>query len=124
MDIIFLHDLRVDCVIGVWAWERRITQRVLIDVDMAFDITAAAASDALDDTLSYKDVSQRITALATEGQFQLVETLAERVAELLLGDFGVPWCRVRVNKKGAVSAAGDVGVLIERGERTGPGATR
>lgn len=115
MDIIFLHDLRIDCVIGVFEWERRITQRVHVDVDMGFDITAAAASDALEDTLSYKDVAKRVTTLAREGQFNLVETMAERIASMLLDEFGVMWCRVRVNKKGAVSSAADVGVLIERG---------
>lgn len=120
MDIIFLHDLRVECVIGVWEWERRITQRVHIDVDMGFDIRPAAASDKLDDTLSYKDVAKRITYLAQEGKFNLVETMAERIAAVLLDEFGVRWCRVRVNKKGAVSSASDVGVLIERGT---PGAT-
>ena len=119
MDIIFLHDLRIDCVIGVWEWERRITQRVHVDVDMAFDISAAAASDTLADTLSYKDVSKRITALAQEGKFNLVETMAARIAAMLQEEFGVPWCRVRVNKKGAVSNATDVGVLIERGQRDG-----
>ncbi len=117
MDIIFLHDLRVDCVIGVWEWERRITQRVHVDVDMGFDIAAAAASDALNDTLSYKDVAKAITTLAQEGKFNLVETLAERIAALLRDEFDVAWCRVRVNKKGAVTGATDVGVLIERGER-------
>ncbi len=117
MDIIFLHDLRIDCVIGVFEWERRITQRVHVDLDMAFDIAAAAASDALEDTLSYKDVAKRITALVQEGKFNLVETMAERIAAVLADEFGVSWCRVRVNKKGAVSGAADVGVLIERGAR-------
>jgi dihydroneopterin aldolase len=118
LDIIFLHGLKIDCVIGVWEWERRITQPVFIDIDMGWDISAAAASDQLEETLSYKDVSIQVTELVQEGKYNLVETMAEKIASLLLDDFKVPWCRVRVNKKGAVSSANDVGVLIERGSQT------
>ena len=103
-------------MIGVWEWERAITQTVFIDVDMAWDTRVPGESDQLDDTLSYKDVAKRITAVAKEGRFQLVEALAENIAAVLLGEFRVPWCRVRVNKRGAVSSAGDVGVVIERGD--------
>ncbi len=117
MDIIFLHDLKVDCVIGVWEWERKITQSVYIDLDMAWDIGPAAHSDQLEDTLSYKDVAKRVTQLAQEGKFNLVETMAGQVATVLLEEFGVPWCRVRINKKGAVSSARDVGVIVERGQK-------
>jgi dihydroneopterin aldolase len=117
MDIIFLHGLRVECVIGCWEWERRITQTVLIDLDMGWDIAPATASDGIDDTLNYKEVSRRVTAVAQEGRFRLVETMAERVAAVLADEFRVPWCRVRVNKRGALSAARDVGVEIERGVR-------
>jgi len=115
MDIIFLHGLKIDCVIGVWEWERRINQKVYIDLDMAWDVSHPARSDQLEDTLSYKDVAKQVTELVKEGQFNLVETMAEQVAALVLEEFGSPWCRVRVNKKGAVSGAEDVGVLIERG---------
>ncbi len=114
MDIIYLHDLAVDCVIGAWDWEREITQTVYIDLDMAWDIQAAGASDDLDDTLSYKDVSKAVSALVIERQFKLVEAMAEDIAALLLDQFKVPWCRVRINKKGAVRDAQDVGVIIER----------
>lgn len=120
MDTIFLHDLKVDCVIGVWEWERRITQRVHIDLDMAWDTARAARSDQLEDTLSYKDVAQRVSEVVREGEFNLVEAMAGRIAETLIEEFGLPWCRVRVNKKGAVSSATDVGVIIERGSREEP----
>ncbi len=120
MDIIYLHGLKVDCVIGVWEWERRLRQVVTIDLDMGFDISAAAASDALEDTLSYKEVSKRVAAFARASEFTLVETLAERIAGLLLSEFPLRWCRVRVNKFGAVRGAGDVGVVIERGEKAPP----
>ncbi len=115
MDIIFLHGLKVECVVGVWEWERRIRQSVYIDLDMGYSIEQAARSDDLADTLSYKDVAQRVTELVQEGKFQLVERMAEQVAGLLREEFGVRWCRVRINKRGAVSSAQDVGVLIERG---------
>ncbi|MEA3292008.1 MAG: dihydroneopterin aldolase [Pseudomonadota bacterium] len=116
MDIIYLHGLEVGCVIGVWEWERKITQTVIIDLDMARDIRPAAASDLLEDTLSYKDISKRVSAFVGDSAFNLVETMAERIADILLGEFGVPWCRVKINKRGAVRGAGDVGVVIERGE--------
>lgn len=115
MDIIYLHDLKVDCVIGVWDWERKIKQTITIDLDMGFDIRRAAASDALEDTLSYKDVSKRVEAFVKGSAFQLVEKLAEEIAVILLNEFEIKWCRVKINKFGAVRGAGDVGVLIERG---------
>ncbi len=117
MDIIYLHGLKVDCVIGVWEWERRIRQTIRLDLDMGFDITKAAQSDALEDTLSYKDVAKRVTAFVGASEYTLVEKLAGEVADLLLGEFPVQWCRVRVNKFGAVRGAGDVGVVIERGDK-------
>lgn len=117
MDTIFLHGLRIDCVIGVWEWERRITQAVYIDVDLGADIGDAARSDRLEDTVSYKDIAVRITEIAQQGRFHLVESLAEQVARSMMEEFSAPWCRIRVNKKGAVSGAGDVGVIIERGGR-------
>jgi len=117
VDIIFLKDLKAHCVIGVWDWERRIRQRVSIDLEMAADIRRAAASDRLEDTLSYKDVAKRVTAFAEDSEFQLIETLAERIAALLLEEFGVPWCRVRLDKGGAVRGSRSVGVVIERGSR-------
>jgi len=117
VDIIFLHGLKVECVIGIWEWERCITQQLIFDLDIGFDTAAAAASGEIRDTLSYRDVAKRVTAYTIETQATLVETLAEGVAEILLKEFGAPWCRVQVNKRGAVTGAGDVGVVIERGSR-------
>jgi dihydroneopterin aldolase len=116
MDIIFLRDLHIDTVIGIYEWERRIRQTVSLDLEMAADIRKAAASDAIEDTLNYKAVAKRVISFVEEGRFQLVETLAERVAELVLDEFDVPWLRVRLNKTGAVRGARDVGVIIERGQ--------
>ncbi len=115
MDIIYLHDLEIETVIGIYDWEREIRQTIVLDLDMTADIQKAAASDAIDDTLNYKAVSKRLIQFVGTSRFQLVETLAEEVANILLNEFGIPWVRVRVNKKGAVRYAGDVGVIIERG---------
>jgi len=117
MDIIYLHDLRIDTVIGVFDWERRVRQTVILDLEMAADIRRAAVSDNLADTLNYKAVAKRLIEFVEHSEFQLVETLAEKVAELVLQEFAVPWLRLRVNKQGAVRGARDVGVIIERGER-------
>ena len=118
MDIIYLHDLRIDTVIGVFDWERQVRQTVILDLEMAADIRRAAARDDLTDTLNYKAVAKRLIEFVGNSEFQLVETLAERVAELMLNEFGVPWLRLRVNKQGAVRGARDVGVIIERGVRS------
>ena len=83
MDIIYLHGLKVNCVIGVWEWERQIRQTITLDLDMGFDISRAAASDDLQDTLSYKDVAKRVTEFVGESEFALVEKLAEEVATIL-----------------------------------------
>ncbi|CAK0779517.1 dihydroneopterin aldolase [Gammaproteobacteria bacterium] len=115
MDIIFLHDLRIETIIGVFDWERQVRQTVVIDLDMAADIRRAAATDCIDDALDYKAVAKRLIAFVEGSEFQLVETLAERIAAILLMEFSIGWVRVRVNKQGAVRGAKDVGVIIERG---------
>jgi len=114
MDTIFLTDLRVDTVVGIWEWERKIRQTVSIDLEMGFDIRPAAASDSIDDTLNYKLVAKRITKFVSDSDFQLVETMAERIAGIILDEFEVGWVQVRVNKPGAIRGARDVGVLIRR----------
>jgi len=116
-DIIFLRDLRIDTIIGIYAWERAIKQTVVVDLEMATDIRRAAASDAIDDTLNYKAVAKRVIEFVGNSEFQLVETLSERIADIVLSEFAVPWVRVTLNKQGAVRGARDVGVVIERGTR-------
>ena len=117
MDIIFISEMKIDTVIGIWDWERKIRQTVVIDLEMAADIRKAAASDSVDDTLNYKLVAKRVQEFVGESEFQLVETLAEKIAAIINDEFAVPWVRVRVNKPGAIRGARDVGVMIERGER-------
>jgi len=117
MDIVYIHDLRIETVIGIFDWERRVKQTVSLDVEMAADIRRAAGSDSIEDALDYKAVSKRLIEFVGAAEFQLVETLAERIGAILQEEFKVPWLRLRINKKGAVRHARDVGVVIERGER-------
>jgi dihydroneopterin aldolase len=117
MDKIFLDELKVDTVIGIWEWERRIRQTVVIDIEMSADIAKAAATDDVVDTLNYKSVAKRVQSFVSESSFQLVETLAERIAAIIRDEFDVAWVKVRVNKPGAIRGSKAVGVLIERGDR-------
>ena len=117
MDIIYISQLRVETVIGVYEWERHIRQVVLLDLEMATDVARAAATDNIADALNYKAVAKRVAAFVEGTRFQLVETLAERVAERVLDEFGVPWVRLRVCKEGALRGVKEVGVLIEQGRR-------
>jgi dihydroneopterin aldolase len=117
MDIVFLRDLRIDAVIGIYDWERRVRQTLVFDIEMGADVARAAASDRIEDTLNYKAVAKRLTEFVGDSEFELVETLAERCAQIIREEFGVPWLRLTLNKRGAVRGATDVGVIIERGER-------
>lgn len=117
MDIIFLRELTVETVIGIYDWEREIKQAVVFDLEMATDIRKAAQTDHIDDTLDYKAVAKRVISFVENSSFQLVETLAERVAEIVLSEFEVPWVKLTLNKAGAINGAKGVGVIIERGVR-------
>ncbi|HEC15167.1 MAG TPA: dihydroneopterin aldolase [Sedimenticola sp.] len=117
MDIVFLRGLRIDTVIGIYDWERRIRQTVVLDLEMAADVGRAAATDSIEDALDYKAVAKRMIEFVEQSEFQLVETLAEHCARIVRDEFGVPWLRLTLNKAGAVRGASDVGVVIERGGR-------
>ncbi|MDX1481778.1 MAG: dihydroneopterin aldolase [Woeseiaceae bacterium] len=114
MDKIYLTGLQIETIVGIWDWERQIPQTVVIDLEMGADIARAAKTDDIEDTLNYKQVAKRVQALVEEGRFQLVETMAESVAQVILDEFDVSWVQVRVNKPGAIRGARDVGVIIER----------
>ncbi|MES2919178.1 MAG: dihydroneopterin aldolase [Pseudomonadota bacterium] len=118
MDIVYIRDLKIDTVIGIFDWERRIRQTISLDLEMAFDIRPAAASDNIADALDYKAVAKRLIGFVESAEFLLVETLAEQVAAIVREEFGVRWLRLRLSKPGALRGAQDVGVVIERGERT------
>jgi 7,8-dihydroneopterin aldolase/epimerase/oxygenase len=116
-DIIYVRELRVGAVIGVYEWEQRIKQTICLDLEMAADIRKAAASDAIEDTLNYKAVAERVSGYVEESRFNLIETLAERVCAILLEEFRIPWAKVTVGKPGAAQGSREVGVVIERGNR-------
>lgn len=118
MDQVFINGLTLEAVIGVYDWERIAPQRLILDLEMGWDIRHAAADDDLTRTLDYAQISQRIGEFAEASRFQLVETFADRLAALIMQEFQVPWLRLRLTKPGAVpEALGGVGVLIERGSR-------
>ena len=117
MDIVFIEDLRINTVIGIYDWERRVRQTLSFDIEMAFDNTVPAASDDIALTLNYKDVSKRLIGYVSESSFGLVETLAERCVAIIREEFGVGWVRLKLSKPGAVRGAKAVGVRIERGTR-------
>ena len=117
MDIVYIRELKIETVIGIYDWEREIKQLVSLDIEMAHDIAQAAASDNITYALDYHSVSKRMIEYVGASEFLLIETMAERCAEIIIEEFSVPWLRLRVSKPGAISAARDVGVQIERGER-------
>lgn len=113
-DKIFLTALSTECIVGIWDWERKVKQTVVVDLEMACDVRKAALSDNIEDTVDYKQVSKRLLTFISESQFQLVETLTERIARIIVTEFAVPWVRVRLNKQGAIRNSRDVGIVIER----------
>jgi dihydroneopterin aldolase len=113
-DRIFLHGLTADCIIGFVDWERRVRQTVVVDLEMPVDCRHAAVRDEVADTLDYKKVAKRALEFIGASEFKLVETLAHRLALLVLEEFGVEWVRISLNKPGAIRNSRDVGVVIER----------
>ncbi len=116
-DTIFLRDLEMDATIGVYEWEKRIRQKVCINLEMATDITPAATSHSIDDTLDYKAVAKRIVQFVEASHYELIESLIEKVAAMLIQEFDIPWLRITISKPRAVRGARDVGITIERGKR-------
>lgn len=114
VDRIFLRGLEIECLIGFMDWERRVKQTVTLDVELPVDCRHAARTDTVADTLDYKTVAKRIIAFVESTQYQLVESLAEQTAQLVLQEFGVAWIRLSISKPGAIRGSRDVGVTIER----------
>ena len=117
MDIVFIEELRIDTIVGIYAWERAMKQTVQLDLQMASDNQRAASSDAIEDALNYKAVAKRLIEFVEQSEFQLIETLAERCAEIVQQEFAVSWLQLRASKPAAVRGSKSVGVLIERGEK-------
>ena len=113
-DRIFLRDLRTETIIGIFDWERKVRQTISFDLEFPGDVRRAAKSDRIEDTMNYKSVAKKVLAFVEATDCRLVETLAERVAEMILKEFPVAWVKVTLNKPGAVRGSRDVGVVIER----------
>ena len=117
MDIIYINDLRIETIIGIYGWERKTRQTVVLDIEMGTDILKASKTENVEDTLNYKLVAERLFEFVGESEFELVETLAERISDILLNEFNVPWLRLKLNKQGALKGVRDVGVIIVRGNK-------
>ena len=115
MDIVYIKDLKIEAIIGIFDWERSEKQIVSLNLKMAADIKRAAKTDRIDDTLNYKAVAKRLINFVGDSEYQLVETLAEKICELIMQEFSVPWVRLQLSKPGALRYSTDVGVIIERG---------
>ena len=117
MNIVYLHGLKCQSTIGVWGWEKTILQTLTLDIDLVADIPTAAKSDSLEDALDYQAITERIQAFTKESKVQLIETLVEQIANLILDEFDTPWVRVQLDKSSAVKGVKNVGVIIERGAK-------
>ena len=118
MDIVYIRELEVRTIIGIFDWEREQRQVVSLDLEMGSDIAAAATTDTIENALNYKAVAKRLIDFIEKSDFFLVETLAERVSDIVVNEFNVPWVKLRLGKPGAVTGSKDVGVIIERGSRS------
>lgn len=116
MDKVFIKGLTIQTTIGFFQWEKEIKQTLVIDVDMAWDTSKAAEKDELEKTLDYAEISTAIEVFANNNPVDLIETLAERMANYLISTFHIPWLRLTIGKPGAVHNAVTVGVEIERGQ--------
>ena len=113
-DIFYIKDLRIKTKIGIFDWERKVKQEVSIDMEFPFDCKKAAKTDSIEDTTDYKAISKAVIKFVEESSFQLQETLAENIAELVKPEFGVKSIKLRVSKPGALRGAKDVGLIIYR----------
>ena len=118
MDTVFIRDLRVNTIIGIYDWERQVRQTVSLDLEMAHNIAQAAATDDIQYALNYKAVAKRLIAFIEASEFLLIERMAEESARLIMSEFQVPWLRLTLHKPGALRGARDVGVIIERGQKS------
>ena len=120
MDILYIRNLKVDAVVGIFSWEKRIRQPLHLDLEIAIDIRKAAATDDIQYALDYKTVSTRLTQFISQSEWHLIETLAEKIAALLMSEVGVTWLRLKLSKPAALPSADSVGLMIERGDKNAP----
>jgi len=113
-DIIYIRNLKVQAIIGIFGWERKVHQEVSIDLELSFDCKKAAKTDSIESTIDYKAITKGIIAYVESSSFQLQESLAEGIASLVKEKYGVESLKLRVSKPGALRHADDVGVIIHR----------
>ena len=118
MDIIFIRDFRLNILVGMYDWERVARQTVQLDLEIGVPGNQAAQSDAIADTIDYAKVVQRIEESLRDNKIQLLEKLAEHIAQIVIGEFKAPWVKVSVAKLAALKHVKQLGVTIERGSRT------
>jgi 7,8-dihydroneopterin aldolase/epimerase/oxygenase len=114
MDSIFIHDLRVETRIGVWDWERKLSQTVRLDVELGLPSDKVFRSGDFTDTLDYSAVVARLQSFAADHPHQLLERFAQAIADIAQGEFGAPWVKVRVAKLAPMKGVKELGVAIER----------
>ncbi len=117
MDIIFLRELRVETLIGVYEWEKRVPQTLQLDLEIALPDGRAGQSDDLADSLDYAQITAHIRKVLATRHFGLLEALAEHIARILLDDFKAPWVKISVAKLQAIRDCRQVGICIERGQK-------
>ncbi|KRO91597.1 MAG: dihydroneopterin aldolase [Proteobacteria bacterium] len=117
MDIVYIRDLRIETIIGIYDWEREVKQTISLDLEMAHNISKAAESDDIQYALNYKSIAKRLIKFVEQSEFLLVERMAEEIASIVRDEFSVPWLKLRLSKPGALRGSQDVGIIIERGER-------
>ncbi len=115
MDIVFINELKIETIIGIFDWEREVKQVVSLDIEMAHDISRAANTDDIAHALNYKAVAKRLISFVENSEFLLIESMAEQIAQIIQEEFSVPWLKLSVSKPGALRGAKNVGVRIERG---------
>lgn len=115
MDTIFIQGLQTQAIIGIYDWERAQSQPLIFDVDMHLPIAAAAQSDAIGDTVDYKQVADELIELVSNSRFELLESLCEAMCQHILNThLAVQTVRLRVSKPQAVPEASTVGLIIQR----------
>ncbi len=114
-DIVYIRELEIETIIGIFDREREVKQIVSLDLDMAHDISKAGQADDIQYALNYKSISKRLIGFIEKSEFFLIEALAESVINIVMSEFSVPWVKLRISKPGALRGSKDVGVIIERG---------
>lgn len=117
MDLIFLHEVRVQAVLGVPDWERMASQTILLDIELAMPHSRSCITDDIEDTIDYGEIVTRVRAHLAQQPYHLVEALAENIAGIIMQEFSSPWVKVRVAKPGILPGVKQLGVVIERGQK-------